>query len=120
MELGLRRLRDAEATFAEVERLADRPRPDLAAHASANLGAIARLHGDRDLARDRFADAHARWRALGDPGGEVATLRLEGWSELTVGRSRAALPRLLQALAMQRGLDDDHLAGEILQEPRLV
>ena len=106
---------EAEATFADVQRRAVDHRPDLAAQAAANLGAIARLRGDPDLARERFADAHARWRELADPGGEVATLRLEGWSELTVGRSRAALPRLLQALAMERGLDDDHLAGEILQ-----
>lgn len=116
VELGLRRLEDAEATFGEVRRLAvGRHRPDLAAHATANLGAIARLRGDPDLARDLFTDAHSRWRELADPAGQVATLRLEGWSELTVGRSRAALPRLLQALAMQRRLGDDRLAGEILR-----
>ena len=39
---------------------------------------------------------------VGDPEGEVDTLRLEGWSELTVGRARAALPRLLRALAMRQ------------------
>ena len=50
VELGLRRLREAEATFADVQRLAVDHRPDLAAEAAANLGAIARLRGDRDLA----------------------------------------------------------------------
>ncbi|MDQ6697156.1 MAG: AAA family ATPase, partial [Actinomycetota bacterium] len=115
VELGLRRLQDADSTFGEVRRLAVDHRPDLAAHATAHLGAIARLRGDTDRARELFTDAHARWRVLADPAGEVATLRLEGWSELTVGRSRAALPRLLQALAMQRRLGDDRLAGEILR-----
>ena len=119
VELGLRRLREAEATFADVQRLAVDHRPDLAAEAAANLGAIARLRGDPDL-RERFADAHARWRELADPRGEVATLRLEGWSELTVGRSRAALPRLLQALAMQTRARRRPSRRRDLAEPRVV
>ncbi len=119
VQLGMRRLADAEATFTEAQRRAEGRRPALAARAAAHLGAVARLRGDPDLARERFADAHARWRVIKDPKGEVETLRLEGWSELTVGRTRAALPRLLRALALERGLErglgDDRLAGDILK-----
>ena len=113
--LGLRRLDDAGAVFTEVQRRATPDHPELAARATAYLGSVARLAGYTDIARERFEEAHGRWRALDDPGGEVDTLRLQGWSELTAGRARAALPLLLRALALEERLGDDRLGGDLLK-----
>ena len=76
--------------------------PALAAEATARLGAVARLDGDGDGAREHFERALDAWRRLGDLAGEADTIRLQGASELTVGRARAALPRLLRAADLER------------------
>lgn len=110
--LGLRRLDDAAGALDAV--LSDPAAPPrLAAEATALLGALARLRGDQEGSRARFEEAQARWRALGDPAGEAATLRAQGWVELLAGRARFALPRLLRALDLERSVGAER--GETLQ-----
>jgi len=115
VQLAMRRLDVARQSFLDVQRGAAILRADLAASATAYLGTIARLNGDTDAAREHFEQAHRRWQALHDERGELDTLRLEGWSELTAGRPRAALPRLLRALALEERLGDDRIGGDLLK-----
>jgi class 3 adenylate cyclase/tetratricopeptide (TPR) repeat protein len=110
--VGLRRLDAAAAAFEEV--LArDGDGGPMTAEAIARLGAVDRLRGDVGRSRSRFEDAQARWRAIGDPLGEAATLRLQGWVEVLAGRSRFALPRLLRALDLERSTGEE--TAETLQ-----
>ena len=113
--LELRQLDDAQRTFEELARQAGTQRPPLAALAVAHLGAVARLQGDRDGARVMFDTAVRRWRDLGDLQGLADTYRLQGWSEFTAGRHRAALPRLQQAAAIEEQLDEPVRRGETLR-----
>lgn len=113
--LALRQLDAAREAFEEQLRLAGDRRPAAAAAALAHLGAVARLQGDPDLARERFDLAAARWRALGDVAGHVDGLRLQGWSEITAGRPRAALPRLQQAVALEEQLATQPRRGDTLR-----
>jgi class 3 adenylate cyclase/tetratricopeptide (TPR) repeat protein len=112
--LALRHLDDASDTFEELLRRAGH-HPEVEASALAHLGAVARLSGDADQARERFEAAATRWRALGDIGGQVDMLRLQGWSDITAGRSRAALPRLERAVALEAQLPAAERRGETLQ-----
>ncbi len=103
----LRQLEAAAGAFEEAEAMADGRQegdshPELAAEAVAHLGAVARLEGDGDRARDLFERALEDWRRMGDLSGEADTVRLQGWSDMTVGRVRAALPRLLRAADLER------------------
>lgn len=110
----LRQLDAAAAAFEEVERDGG---PDLTPSvctALARRGAVARLAGDGVRARESFERALAGFRAAGDRAGEADTVRLQGWSELTVGRVRAALPRLLRAADLERSLGG-RARGETLQ-----
>lgn len=113
--LELRQLDDAQQTFEELVRQAGARRPPLAALAVAHLGAVARLQGDRDGARELFATAIERWRGLGDLQGLADTYRLQGWSEFTAGRHRAALPRLRQAAAIEEQIIEPVRRGETLR-----
>ena len=113
--LELRQLDDAQRTFEELVRQAGTQRPPLAALAVAHLGAVARLQGDLDGAREMFDTAVDRWRELGDLQGLADTYRIQGWSEFTAGRHRAALPRLLQAAAIEEQLDEPVRRGETLR-----
>ena len=113
--LELRQLDAAQDAFEELHRRAGSRRPAMQATAAAHLGAVARLLGDVDLARERFDLAAATWRSLGDRRGEVDMLRLQGWSEITVGRARAALPRFPQAEALEEQLDEPARRGETLR-----
>ncbi|MEO6989651.1 MAG: tetratricopeptide repeat protein, partial [Aquihabitans sp.] len=113
--LELRQLDDAKRTFEELVRQAGMHRPPLAALAVAHLGAVARLQGDQDGAREMFEIAVERWRNLNDLQGLADTYRLQGWSELTAGRHRAALPRLQQAAAIETQLDESVRRGETLR-----
>lgn len=113
--LALRQLDAAQEAFEEQFVLAGERRPSSAAAALAHLGAVARLQGDADLARDRFDQAAARWRAVGDVAGHVDGLRLQGWSEITAGRPRAALPRLQQAVALEEQLSEQPRRGDTLR-----
>jgi class 3 adenylate cyclase/tetratricopeptide (TPR) repeat protein len=97
---------DARQAFEEVRRRAGLTRPPLAALAEANLGAVARLQGDLDGARERFDAAAAAWHALDDLQGVADTLRLQGWAEFASGRPRAAMPRLEHAAAIEEQLDE--------------
>ncbi len=97
----LRQLEAAAAAFEEAVASAE-GHPELVAEATAHLGVVARLEGHGDRAREQFDRALEGWRALGDLAGEAETVRLQGWSELTVGRVRAALPRLLRAADLER------------------
>jgi class 3 adenylate cyclase/tetratricopeptide (TPR) repeat protein len=99
----LHRLDEARGQFEVIRRDAWPDHPALHATATGRLAAAARLQGDTDGARQWFDDALRRWRELGDVDGEAETLRLQGWAELTVGRPRAALPRLLRAADLERG-----------------
>ncbi len=105
--VNLRRFDDARSAFEVVRRRAVAadlvaPRPDLARTATAWQAAAARLSGDGDTARDLFEQAQQEWRAAGDLAGEADALRLQGWSELTAGRARAAQPRLRRAAELER------------------
>lgn len=113
--LELRQLDGAQQTFEELVRQAGARRPPLAALAVAHLGAVARLQGDRDGARDLFETAIDRWRGLGDLQGLADTYRLQGWSEFTAGRHRAALPRLRQAAAIEEQMAEPVRRGETLR-----
>lgn len=104
--LALGRLDDAQDAFDELARRAGSARPPMAAFAVAHLGAVARLKGDGEGARERFGAAVDRWRALEDLQGVADTLRLEGWAEFTAGRPRAAVPRLERAAAIEEQLDE--------------
>ncbi len=104
---NLRRFEDARAAFELVRRRAGAadvvpPRPDLGRTATAWQAATARLSGDGDTARDLFEEAQKAWGEAGDLAGEADTLRLQGWSELTAGRARAAQPRLRRAADLER------------------
>ncbi|QXC61960.1 AAA family ATPase [Aquihabitans sp. G128] len=113
--LELRHLDAAQSAFEEVQRRAAGRHPELEASASAHLGAVARLQGDGDLARDRFEQAAEQWRALGDLQGQVDVLRLQGWSEITAGRPRAAPPRLQRAVALEAQLTEPLRQGDTLR-----
>ncbi|MCB0977777.1 MAG: tetratricopeptide repeat protein [Acidimicrobiales bacterium] len=104
--LGLGQLDEAQDAFEELARRAGSARPPMAAFAEAHLGAVARLQGDVDLARERFLAAVNRWRELEDLQGVADALRLEGWAEFTAGRPRAAVPRLERASAIELQLDE--------------
>lgn len=99
--LELRHLDDAAEAFDDVLRRTAGRDPAREATALAHLGAVSRLRGDVDLARERFDAATARWRELDDVQGQIDALRLQGWSDITAGRFRAALPRLQRAAAME-------------------
>ncbi|MBA3283371.1 MAG: AAA family ATPase, partial [Acidimicrobiia bacterium] len=113
--LELRQLDAARDAFEELHRRAGSHRPAVQATAAAHLGAVARLVGDVELARERFELAAAMWRVLGDVRGQIDMLRLQGWSEITVGRARAALPRFQQAVALEEQLGQSPRRGETLQ-----
>ena len=113
--LELRQLDAAQLAFEELQRGAGAWRPALEATALANLGAVARLQGDLDLSRERFELAADRWRTLGDLQGQIDVLRLQGWSEITAGRPRAALPRLQRAVALEERLEHPVRPGETLR-----
>ena len=112
--LELRQLDPARSAFEQGLRMAD-DHPRAQATALAHLGAVARLSGDSELAREGFMAATNRWRRLGDVQGEIDTLRLEGWCELSKGRFRAALPRLEQAASLEETLEHPHRRGETLR-----
>ncbi len=113
--LELRQLDAAREAFEELDRRAGTGRPALRATAAAHLGAAARLAGDIELARERFEAASSLLRALDDRQGLADVLRLQGWSELTVGRARAALPRFRQAEALEEQLAAPARRGETLR-----
>lgn len=98
----LHRLDEARSQFELVRRDAGPSRPQIVATATARLATATRLQGDADGARQWFDDALQRWRQLNDSAGEAETLRLQGWAELSVGRPRSALPRLLRAAELER------------------
>ncbi len=103
----LRQLEAAAGAFEEAAAIAQgaggaEAHLELVADATAHLGAVARLEGQGDQAREHFERALETWRSLGDLAGEADTVRLQGSSELTVGRVRAALPRLLRAADLER------------------
>ncbi len=103
---NLRRLEDAQATFADLQRRAaaiDEPGPQrLSRLGVAWLASVARLGGHNDEARDLFEQAQLAARREGDLLGEADAVRLAGWSELTAGRIRLALPRLERAAELER------------------
>jgi class 3 adenylate cyclase/tetratricopeptide (TPR) repeat protein len=113
--LELRHLDAARDAFEEVQQRAGNDRPADEANALAHLGAIARLSGDADLARERFSAAARIARELDDVGVQVDVLRLEGWSDVSVGRFRAALPRLERAAALEAELEDAPGRGETMR-----
>ncbi len=113
--LGLRQLDAARDAFEEVLRRAGNRQPARADLAIANLGAISRLQGDADGARDRFELATARLVERGDLAGQVEVLRLQGWAEITAGRPRAALPRLRRAERIEADLPAPGRRGETLR-----
>lgn len=113
--LALGHLDTAQETFEELGRRAGTTRPPMAALAEAHLGAVARLQGDLDLARERFRSAEEHWRDLDDLQGVADTLRLEGWAEFTAGRPRAAVPRLERAAAIEAQLDEPVRRSETLR-----
>lgn len=113
--LGLRQLDAARDAFEEVLRRAGDRHPARADLAIANLGAITRLQGDADGARDRFEMATARLVERGDLAGQVEVLRLQGWAEITAGRPRAALPRLRRAERIEAELPAPGRRGETLR-----
>ncbi|MEO6628573.1 MAG: adenylate/guanylate cyclase domain-containing protein [Aquihabitans sp.] len=113
--LELRQLDAARVAFEDVLRRSEAAHPEAAASALAHLGAVARLSGDTEAAREGFNLAAGRWRDLGDIQGQIDTLRLEGWCEITAGRFRAALPRLERALALEFSIDSQERRGETLR-----
>jgi class 3 adenylate cyclase/tetratricopeptide (TPR) repeat protein len=113
--LELRRLDAAEETFEELARRAASHRPTLQARARAHLAAVARLQGDLDGSREGFEAAAGYFSALDDLQGQVDVLRLQGWSEITAGRPRAALPRLQRAVSLEDRLDEPARRGETLR-----
>ncbi|CAN5402812.1 hypothetical protein BH10ACT1_BH10ACT1_27220 [soil metagenome] len=113
--LELRHLDAAQSAFEELQQRAASRLPAVEASASAHLGAVARLQGDTDLARDRFELAAEQWRAIGDLQGQIDMLRLQGWSEITAGRPRAALPRLERAVALEGQLEHPVGQGDTLR-----
>ena len=105
--LDLRRLDDAQATFEQLRRrtalrVGDPMAQALGRRAIGRLAAVARLQGDQDTARDLFESAQVAAREAGDLLGEADTARLSGWTELTAGRARSALPRLRRAAELER------------------
>lgn len=105
--LELRHLDAARDTFEELQaRAADQPAR--MAWAMGHLAATTRLGGDLDLADERFEAAARLARELADVHTQAELARLEGWTDLAVGRFRAALPRLERAAALEarHGLDD--------------
>lgn len=113
--LGLRQLEAAEAVFEQLQDLAGPHQPDLLVLALARLGAVARLQGDVDGARERFDRAATLAAEHQDVTGQVDVLRLQGWSEITAGRPRAAVPRLERALALLGELPEPGRRGEVLR-----
>jgi len=106
---------EAEATFRELRRRAGHTRPPMAALAEANLGAVARLQGQPEVARELFDASIARWRALEDPQGVADTFRLQGWAEFVAGRPRAAMARLRRAAALEEQIEEPVRHGETLR-----
>ncbi|CAN5745001.1 hypothetical protein BH23ACT2_BH23ACT2_18120 [soil metagenome] len=113
--LELRHLDAAQETFEELARRAASRQPSLEAQARAHLGAVARLQGDLDSSRESFEAAAAQFVALDDLQGQADVLRLQGWSEITAGRPRAALPRLQRAVSLEARLDEPARRGETLR-----
>ena len=113
--LELRQLDAARAAFEELQRRAGDDDPVMVTLATAELGAVARLQGDIDLARERFETAAGLAAARGDVVGQIDVLRLQGWSEITAGRPRAALPRLERAHALERTVPGPGRQGETLR-----
>ncbi len=113
--LELRQLDAARDAFEEVLWRAEATDPGRADLAVAHLGAVARLQGDADAARDRFETATDRLVERGDLAGQVAVLRLQGWAEITAGRPRAALPRLRRAERIEAELTEPERRGETLR-----
>lgn len=111
----LHRLDEALGQLELVRRDAGPGRPALRATATSRLAVAARLRGDIDAARQWFDDAQRQWRELGDLTGEAATLRMQGWAELTVGRPRQALPRLLRAADLERQGPQGHESADTLR-----
>lgn len=90
--------RDALATALESPGATD-------AHvgqAQTGLGVVARLLGDTDRAQEAFDAGRRAWQAAGDLAGESGSVRTHGWAELTAGRPRSALPKLLRALELDQ------------------
>ena len=106
--IHLRRMGDARNTLDQLRiRAATMPTDDERAgrvgrRALAWLAAACRLAGDQDAARELFEAAQAAARAAGDLLGEADAVRLAGWSELSAGRARVALPRLRRAAELER------------------
>lgn len=115
VQLALRRLDAATASFEEVRHGGAAARPDLAAAATARLGAVRRLQGDEEGAAELLVDAVTRWRELGDRAGEAGALRIAAWADLVAGRARAALPRLLRALELEKSVGDREAVASTLQ-----
>lgn len=113
--MELRQLDAAASAFEEVERDGGPELTPSVCTALARRGAVARLSGDGDRARESFERALVGFRAADDRAGEADTVRLQGWSELTVGRVRAALPRLLRAADLERSLAG-RARGQTLQD----
>ena len=113
--LELRQLDSARDAFEELQRRAGDDDPEIVTLATAELGAVARLQGDIDLARERFESAGALASARGDVVGQIDVLRLQGWSEITAGRPRAALPRLERAHALEKTVPGPGRQGETLR-----
>lgn len=112
---ALRHLDQARAAFEAVCREAGEEHPDLFAAASAQLGVVARLQGDADTTRAGFERARRYWVDAGDARGEAEVLRLQGWSDLAVGRPRAALMRLRRAATLEASLPDGMVRADTLQ-----
>lgn len=113
--LELRQLDGARDAFEEAYRRSGTEHLEMSASALAHLAAVDRLSGDLEGSRERFALAAARWRDLGHVQGQIDTLRMEGWCEISTGRFRAALPRLERALAMEDTIDAPQGRGETLR-----
>lgn len=113
--LQLRRLDDAREAFEEVSRRAEATDTALGTSAVAHLGAVSRLTGDTELAKERFEMAIAAARAADDPQLLADVHRLQGWSEITAGRPRTALPQLRRAAEIEATLDVAPRRGETLQ-----
>lgn len=112
---ALRHLDQARAAFEGVCREAGADHPDLLASANAQLAVVARLQGDADTTRSHFALAQRHWVEAGDARGEAEVLRLQGWSDLTVGRPRPALTRLRRAASLEASLPDGRVRADTLQ-----
>jgi class 3 adenylate cyclase/tetratricopeptide (TPR) repeat protein len=112
---ALRHLDQARAAFEAVCREAGSEHPDVLASANAQLGVVARLQGDSDTTRACFAQAQRHWIDIGDARGEAEVLRLQGWSDLEVGRPRSALNRLRRAATLEASLPEGRVRADTLQ-----